>query len=94
MTTAAAPVTTTDDRAVPLFAAPLRRIYMLAGLIAVGGLVLGGMLIAIAMKQNIGLWSLTFNVGLLLVLFGLAGLRVVSLVRQVVREMKAPATNS
>lgn len=67
------------------FEKPLARLQLLATGIAAGGLLLGAILMTLG-ATKIGLWSLTFNVGLLLVLFGVAGARIFSLAREVVSD--------
>ena len=65
---------------------PLVRLQLLAAGIAIGGLLLGTLLVVIGVTK-IYVWSLTFNVGLLLLLFGLAGVRIIFLARELVRPV-------
>ena len=48
----------------------------LACLIALGGLLAGGFLLAIVVKRDLGIFSLTGAVGMLLAVIGLAGIRL------------------
>ena len=68
---------------------PLVRLQILAAGVGIGGLLLGTILVVIGVTK-LYVWSLTFNVGLLLLMFGLAGVRIIFLARELVRRPAAP----
>ncbi len=63
------------------WSSPYTRMRFLAFGIGFGGLVLGGILFTLGVVK-VGAWSLTFNVGLMLLMFGYAGLRIASLAKE------------
>lgn len=69
-------------------ARPLARLQFLAAGVTVGGLLLGTILLVIGITKT-GVFTLTFNVGLLLILFGWAGARIFFLARELTRPAVA-----